>query len=101
MEPNQQPIQPVTPENPDKSPEIIMKPSSNTPLNKNRGLFWVIAPSSSIAIGIILLAINGATPSESPVHIILNLVVFLSFGFGVIAFIPGLIYGIKILNRKA
>ena len=67
---------------------------------KKRGLFWIITPSALGILGIIIMAINGLTPADSGVSVILNLLAFLCIGLGMVAFIPGLIYGIIVLNRK-
>lgn len=68
---------------------------------KQRGIFWVTAPAALVIIGIVLLALNGLTPIGSAIHTILNLIDFLLLGVGIIAFVPGLIYGIVLLTKKA
>lgn len=67
---------------------------------KKRGIFWISAPAAAVVAGIVILALNGLTSATSGLHVIVNLIDFLLIGAGVIAFVPGLIYGIVLLTKK-
>ena len=67
---------------------------------KKRGIFWLVFPAALTLIGVIILALSSLTETASGINVVLNLLSFLFTGAGVIAFIPGLIYGIVILTKK-
>ena len=67
---------------------------------KKRALFWIIAPASFIGVGLVLGFVNRFTPLDSPVHVIINLVTFLFIYGGIVAFVPGMVYGIVLLRRR-
>ena len=67
---------------------------------KKRGMFWLIEPAALAIVGFIVAGLNSLTDANSGLHMALNLLAFLCMGVGVLAFIPGLIYGIVLLNKK-
>ncbi|RWZ78392.1 MAG: hypothetical protein EOT05_01360 [Candidatus Microsaccharimonas sossegonensis] len=67
---------------------------------KKRGIFWIIAPPGLVVVGVIVWVLNSIIDPSSGIGVVLNLIAFLFMGFGVLAFIPGLIYGVILLSKK-
>lgn len=66
---------------------------------QKRAVFWLVAPAGSFAAGILVAAINHFIPLGAA-HSLVNVVVYLLLGFGIVGFIPGVIYGIILMSKK-
>ncbi len=68
---------------------------------KKRGIFWLVAPAASAIAGFIIwIGFSFVLSGGSVFQTIVNLIAFILMGFGVLAFIPGLIYGIVLVSKK-
>ncbi len=90
-QPHEIPSSPIT--TPPSQPSVSSK-------SKKRGIFWLIGPALFVVAGFTLAFINQFTGLDNPIHVVLNLVSFILIGGGSLAFIPGLVYGIVLLNKK-
>jgi hypothetical protein len=73
--------------------------ASNNPPGKRRAYFWLLAPTISFIVGFTISLVNGLITVEI-VHLLGNIAALLLIGFGIFGFIPGLIYGFVLLNKK-